>query len=82
MLPIFKIYYTIRNTSYIYDKSLLLLSWLVGKNEKIQESPYMNNAEMQIWNARSNNLLQNLKVKTAEAQNSLWKRSEITKAIS
>lgn len=48
MLPIFKIYYTIRNTSYIYDKSLLLLSWLVGKNEKIQESPYMNNAEMQI----------------------------------
>lgn len=61
---------TIRNTSYIDNESLLLLSWLVGKNKKIQESPYMNNAEMQIWNAKSSNLLQNHKVKTAEAQNS------------
>lgn len=37
---------------------------------------------MQILNAKSSNLLQNPKVKTAEAPNSLQKRSEITKTIS
>lgn len=42
----------------------------------------MNNAEMQILNAQSSDLLQNPKVETAEAPNSLWKRSEITKTIS
>lgn len=81
MLPFF-LNITIRNTNYTDNESLLLLSWLVGKTKKILECLYMNNAEMQIWNAKSSNLLQNLEVKTAEAQNSLWKRSEITKTIS
>jgi len=42
----------------------------------------MNNAEMQILNAKSSNLLQNPTAKTAKAPNSLWKRSEITKTVS
>lgn len=42
----------------------------------------MNNAEMQIPNAKSNNLLQNPGIEAAEAPNSLWKSSEITQTIS
>lgn len=44
----------------------------------------MNNAEMQILNAKSSNLLQNpgISWKAAEAPNSLWKSSEITQTIS